>query len=50
MGERPDGNRSVIGRHTAKLVAGDQRCPCAQVGSTKRGQHTRRSGANNDDV
>jgi hypothetical protein len=37
MGECPHGNWSVVGGHTAKLVACNERCACAQIRSTKRG-------------
>ena len=43
-------HRSVIGRHAAKFVAGDERRVGAQDGGTVRGEHTGRSGTNNDDV
>ena len=50
MGQCPHRNRSVIGRHAAELVAGNERCLGAQVCGAERGEHTRRSGADNDDV
>ena len=50
MGQCPHRNRSVIGRHAAKLVAGHERRLRAQVGRTARGDHTGRSSANDDDL
>ena len=50
VGQCPHRNRSVIGRHAAELVAGHERCLGAQVCGAERGEHTRRSGANDDDV
>src|SRR5207247_10490082 len=50
MSKGPHWNWSIIGRHAAELVAGNQRCACAQVCGAGRGEHASRSGANNDDV
>ncbi len=50
MGQCPHRNWSVSGRHAAKLVAGYECRLRAQVGRTARGEHTGRSGANDDDV
>ena len=50
MGKCPHWNWSVIGRHAAKFVAGNECRLGAQVGRTVRGEHTGRSCANNDDV
>ena len=41
---------SVIGRHAAKFVAGDERRLGAQAGGTVRGENPGRSCANDDDV
>ena len=43
-------HRSVIGRHAAEFVAGDERRVGAQLGGTARGENTGRSGTDNDDV
>ena len=45
-----NGHRSVIGRHAAKFVAGDECRVGAQDGGTVRGENTGRSGTDNDDV
>ena len=37
MGQCANRHRSVIGRHAAELVAGDERCPRAQLCRTARG-------------
>ena len=50
MGERPHGHGSVIRRHAAELVAGDERGLGAQVCGADGGEHARRSSAYHDDV
>jgi hypothetical protein len=50
MGQCPHRNRTVIGGHASKLVTGYERCPGAQVCGAKRGEHSCRSGADNDDI
>jgi hypothetical protein len=41
---------AIVGRHAAELITGDESCACAEVGRTQGSRHTRRSGANHDDV
>jgi len=50
MGKGPYRNWSVVGRHAAKLSPRYQRGARSQIRSTDGAEHTRRSGANNDDV
>jgi hypothetical protein len=50
MGKCAHRNRSVIGRHAAKLVTRYECCLGTQVCGAERGDHTRRSGANDDDI
>jgi hypothetical protein len=50
VGQCSHRNGAVICRHAAKLAAGDEGGPCAQVCGTQRGDHTGRSSANDDDV
>ena len=50
MGQCPHRHWSVIRRHAAKLVAGNERDLRAQVCSAGSSKHPRRSSANNDDV
>jgi hypothetical protein len=50
MGQCPHRNWPVIGRQAAKLLTGYECCLGTQVCGTERGDHTRRSGANDDDV
>ena len=50
MSQGADGNRSVIGCHAAELITADERGLGAQVRRAKRGHHTRRTCANNNDV
>jgi hypothetical protein len=46
----PHRNRSVVGRHAAKIAAGNERCPRAQVRGTERCDHTGRPSPNHHDV
>src|SRR5690349_19408679 len=50
MSQCPHWNRSVIGRHAAKLIARNERCLRAKICGTNRGEHTRRSSANDNDI
>jgi hypothetical protein len=50
VGQGPHRNWSVVGRHTAELGAGQERCPRAQVRRTESGKYPRRASANNEDV
>ena len=50
MGQYSHGNRSVMGRHAAEFVAGDECRPRSQLCSTERGEHTGGSRANDDYV
>ena len=50
VSQRSHGNRTVIGRHAAELVASDQRRASAQVRGAQRRDHPGRSRANDDDV
>jgi len=46
----PHRNWPVVGRHSAELVTGYERCPGAKVRGAERCEHTCWSGADNDDV
>ena len=50
MGQCTHRNRSVIGCHAAKLITGDECVLRAQIRRAERGEHTRRSRANDNDV
>jgi hypothetical protein len=50
LGKCPHWNRSVVGRHAAERVAGNERCPRTEVCRTARGDHTGRSSTNDDDL
>ena len=50
MRQRSYGNRSVIGRHAAELVACDQRRPSTQVGGAQCGDYPGGSCTYDDDV
>lgn len=50
MGQSPHRNWSVGGPHAAKLVAGYERRRRAEFCRAARGEHTSRSGTNDDDV
>jgi hypothetical protein len=50
MSQSPYGNGTVIGRHTAELVASDERRASAQVRGAQRRHYPGRSRANDDDV
>ena len=50
MGQGPHRDGSVVGCHAAKFAASYEDGAGAQVRGAEGGKHTRRSGANNDDV
>ncbi len=50
VSQRPDWNGTVIGCHSAKLVASDKRCLSTQVRGAQRRHDSGRSRANNDDI
>ena len=50
MGEGPDGNGSVGGRHSPELSASHQRRPCAEIRRAQSGGDSCRTGADDEDV